>query len=87
MSEKHENIQSPNAFYWFVNISKDTSAFKFYIIPSKVVAKYVKEEHALWLKVKKQEGKKVKGAGMHIFRIGMQTEQNPITTPRNFGAG
>jgi hypothetical protein len=81
MSEKHESIESPNLFYCFVNISKDTSVFKFYIIPSKIVAKYVKEEHAHWLKVKKREGKEVKETGMRIFRIGTQTEKYPIATP------
>jgi hypothetical protein len=81
MSEKHETIESPNLFYCFVNISKDTSAFKFYIIPSSVVARYVKEEHALWLRVKKREGKKVKETPMRIFRIGTRTEEYPIATP------
>jgi hypothetical protein len=40
MSKKHESVEAKNLFYCFVNISKDTSVFKFYILPSKVVAKY-----------------------------------------------
>jgi len=43
MNEKHEEIVSSGLFYCFVNISKDTDQFKFYIVPSRVVAKYVKE--------------------------------------------
>jgi hypothetical protein len=81
MSKKHESIEANNLFYCFVNISKDTSVFKFYILPSKVVAKYVKQEHALWLKVKKKEGKQVKETDMRIFRIGTQSEKYPIATP------
>src|SRR5207247_491184 len=60
MNKTHETIMSPKLFYCFVNISKDTSLFKFYVVPSNVVAKYVKEQHALWLKTHKDEGKVVK---------------------------
>jgi hypothetical protein len=81
MSKKHETTIAPNLLYCFVNISKDTSVFKFYILPSKVVAKYVKEEHALWLDAKKTEGKAVKETDMRIFRVGTQTEKYPIATP------
>lgn len=81
MSKKHESVEAENLFYCFVNISKDTSVFKFYILPSKVVAKYVQQEHALWLKVKKKESKQVKETDMRIFRIGTQTEKYPIATP------
>ena len=81
MSQKHEDIETSNLFYCFVNISKDTSLFKFYIVPSKVVARYVKEEHAHWLRVRKQKGKKAKDTGIRVFRIGTQTEKYPIPTP------
>ena len=81
MSKKHENISSPTLFYCFVNISKNTSLFKFYIVPSKVVAEYVKEQHVLWLAEKKKEGKKVKNLDVRIFRIGIRDEKYPIATP------
>jgi hypothetical protein len=81
MSKKHEDITSPNLFYCFVNISKSSSEFKFYIVPSKVVAKYVREEHALWLKVKKEEGNKAKETDMRIFRIGTKDEKYAVPTP------
>jgi hypothetical protein len=42
MSEKHERMTDPNLFYCFVNISDDTKQFKFYIVPSAVVADFVK---------------------------------------------
>src|SRR6266478_7495581 len=39
MNKKSETINSPSLFYCFVNISKDTRLFKFYIVPSAVVAR------------------------------------------------
>ena len=81
MMKKHETMTSPTLFYCFVNISKDTDNFKFYIVPSKVVAKYVKEQHKLWLDAKKVEGKKVKNTDMRLFRIGLNSEEYAIPTP------
>jgi hypothetical protein len=80
MQEKHEHIESPTLFYCFVNISKNTDIFKFYIVPSSVVAKYIREEFQLWVSEKKKEGKKVKMTKMRTFRIGVKG-QNPISTP------
>ena len=81
MNKKHENIINPDLFYCFVNISKDTEDFKFYIISSKKVAKYVKEQHELYLEKKKEEDKKVKDSAMRIFRIGTKGEKYSISTP------
>jgi len=82
MKKAHEKIIIPSLFYCFVNIEKGSNAIKFYIVPSKVVARYVKEEHALWLKEKKKEGKKIKDSYMRLFRIGLK-EGKPyrISTP------
>ncbi len=82
MSKKHEDIDLRTLFYCFVNISKDTQLFKFYIVPSKIVAKYVKEEHQLWIDEKKKEGKKVKyDTDMRLFRMGIKSEKYTIKTP------
>jgi hypothetical protein len=81
MHKKHESIATPSLFYCFVNILKDTNSFKFYIVPSKVVAQYVKEQHVLWLQMKKAEGKAVKDSDMRIFRIGNKAEKYRISTP------
>jgi hypothetical protein len=58
MNIKHESTASATLFYCFVNISKDGRLFKFYIVPSKIVARYVAEEHKLWLREKAKEGKR-----------------------------
>lgn len=77
MNEKHETIIAPNLFYCFVNISKDTNIFKFYIVPSEAVAQYVKESHALWLKADKKHN----DGPMRLFRIGLKGETYKIATP------
>jgi len=76
MKKRHETISDPSLFYCFVNISKDKHLFKFYIVPNKVVARYVREEHLLWLREKKEEGKKIKDGEMRLFRIGSRKQKH-----------
>jgi hypothetical protein len=64
-----------------VIISEAKSNFQFYIVPSKVVARYVEKEHKHWLKVKNKEGKKVKDTEMRVFRIGFKGNEYPVATP------
>jgi hypothetical protein len=81
MNKKHESTNSTTLFYCFVNISKDSSSFKFYIVPSEVVARYVTEEHRLWLREKEKEGKRIKDTDMRTFRVGLKDEKYSIPTP------
>ncbi|MFZ1075763.1 MAG: hypothetical protein WAN50_05315 [Minisyncoccia bacterium] len=82
MSKKHETIYSESLFYCFVNISKDTGFFKFYVVPSEIVAKYIREEHQFWIDEKKKEKKKVKyNTDQRIFRMGLRGEQYFVQTP------
>ncbi len=76
--KKHcESSATPKLFYCFVNISKDTNLFKFYIVPSSRVAKYVSQSHKLWLAA----DSKHKDTEMRIFRIGLKGEKYKIPTP------
>ncbi len=81
MGKKHESLIDPFLFYCFVIISEAKSAFQFYIVPSRVVARYVKEQHEHWLREKKKERKKVKNTKMRVFRIGFRGNKYRVTTP------
>jgi hypothetical protein len=81
MDRKHERIVDPDLFYCYVKIGRPTNLFKFYIVPSRVVARYVKAEHRLWLREKAKEGKKVKDGELRICRIGLRKEKYALKTP------
>lgn len=79
MSDKHETLTASNLFYAFVNISKDTKHFRYFIVPSAVVAKYVAEQHKYWV----SQSPRTRGGtnSMRQFRIGRNGEKYPIPTP------
>lgn len=81
MNKKHEHINDPDLFYCFVNIGKQTHLFKFYIVPSRIVATYVAEQHQHWLDESKTEGNKVNDSDMRMFRIGLKGETYSVATP------
>lgn len=78
MNEKHEKWVEPNLFYCFVNIAQEGQALRFFIVPSKVVAHYAKEQHRLWLDAKESHSRNNK---MRTFRIGLKSEKYPVATP------
>lgn len=82
LDEKHEKIFRPELFYCFVGINKSSNIFRYFIVPSSVVAKYVKDEHAYWIEIKRKERAKVKlETNMRLFRIGIEGEKYGINTP------
>jgi hypothetical protein len=81
MDKKHETNKDPALFYCFAIFCEPTNTFQFYIVPSKVVAKYVTEEHQLFLREKRREGKESKDTDIRIFRIGFNKKEYPIVTP------
>jgi peroxiredoxin family protein len=74
MDKKHEGISEPNLCYCFVALQGPTSRPKFFVVPSKVVSKYVKWQHAYWLSTR---GKAVQDTSMRKFRI-------PIEDPKGY---
>jgi|SRR6267142_297710 len=82
MHRKHETIKDPTLFYCFAVFCKPTTTFQFYIVPSKVVAKYVRDEHRHFRKEQRKEGKKGKDTDIRIFRIGFKKETYQLDTPR-----
>lgn len=81
MGAKHETITDPNLFYCFVNIQKEASTFQFFLVPSHVVATYVRESHHFWL------ANNIEGKSRHVdsairnFRLGMSSGEYPVATP------
>ncbi len=78
MGEKNENIADQNLFYCFVNIEHPDYKFRFFIIPSAVVAKYVKEQHQYWISTRTED---VETTTMRQFRIGLEETKYNIDTP------
>lgn len=78
MFEKHETIINKNLYYCFVNIGYETHNFRFFIVPSVIVAQYVKEEHKLWLTGRRLD---LYDTERRTFRIGIDTSGYPIQTP------
>jgi len=70
MSEKHERITDDDLFYCFVDFKPMDP--KVFVLPAKVVAKAVSEDHAIWLATPGKNGRrhndspmrKVKALGM-----------------------
>jgi len=81
MSKKNETMTAANLFYCFVNISRKTNLFKFYIVPGDLVARHVREGHALWLSESRKAGKNPKDTDIRVFRIGVKGEKYTISTP------
>jgi hypothetical protein len=78
MSEKHETMRDPALFYCFVNIGEDTKRFRFFIVPSRIVADYVAKQHQIWLKDKATHSRE---NTMRTFRIGHADKKYPLPTP------
>jgi hypothetical protein len=81
MSKKHEFNADPLLFYCFVIIWEGTKKFRFFIVPSRVVARYTREQHLLWCAKKKKEGKKFKDSEFRVLRIGFENNRYAIATP------
>ncbi len=67
LNKKSELSFSDNLFYVFVNLKTVDSRPDFYIVPSKVVAKFIKESHGSWLSSPSKTGKVRKDSAMRKF--------------------
>ena len=80
MGEKHETISDPSLYYCFVNIERETNVFRFFIVPSQIVADYVRIQHKIWLERNPDLSKAEKDIPMRQFRVGVEDDYN-IPTP------
>lgn len=81
MADKHETITDPNLFYCFVNIEKEANSFRFYIVTSGIVARYVREQHQYWLNRNNDEHSNSVVTSMRQFRLGIDDGEYLIDTP------
>ena len=56
LNKKGEDFYSDTLFYVFVNLKNIDERSDFFIVPSKVVADYIKHGHAEWLKTPSKKG-------------------------------
>jgi hypothetical protein len=66
MSAKHERLIDADLFYCFVVLRGCTQLPRFFIVPSRYVATYVRAQHAYWLRTRQ---KPVADTTMRRFRI------------------
>jgi hypothetical protein len=57
LNQKAEDYFADNLFYVFVTLNNRKRHPDFFVVPSKTVAKYVKEGHAAWLQSASRSGK------------------------------
>lgn len=81
MMDKHETISDRNLYYCFVNIENQTNIFRFFIVPSVIVAEYVRVQHQFWLDHRPALSDKEKAIPMRQFRIGLDSGGYQIPTP------
>lgn len=77
MHKKHETIARPELWYCFVTIGLETKTARYFVVPSTVVASYVRGEHRLWLDQKPGR----KDTDMRIFRLGQDGAKYRVPTP------
>ncbi|RMD61095.1 aspartate ammonia-lyase [Candidatus Parcubacteria bacterium] len=68
LNKKAESFYSDNLFYVFVNLKSPDERPDFYIVPSKVVANFVRADHQNWLETPGKSGQPHKDNPVRKFR-------------------
>jgi hypothetical protein len=76
MSQKHEEIDSPNIYYCFVAMEHDPP--KCWIVPSRIVATVLKVWHQKWLSEPGQNGRAHNDTSMRRFREAYALAEYPL---------
>lgn len=76
MNKKHADIKDPKLFYCFVHINSSRTdlssySYRFFLVPSSIVAKYVRDQHELWLR----DDPTHRDTPRRLFRIGLPNER------------
>lgn len=68
LNKKAEEISEDNFVYVFTNLKELGQLPDYYIVPSKIVAEYIKKEHHDWLKTPGKSGQAHRENDMRMFR-------------------
>jgi hypothetical protein len=67
LHHKAEKLQSPSLFYVFVTLKTTGTNPDYYIVPSRTVAKEVRENHKRWLATPGRKGQAHRDNSMRLF--------------------
>jgi len=67
LGKKHESVSRDNLFYVFVTLKKPGELPDYYVVPSKTVARRIRENHEEWLAKTDRHGRKHKDNPMRLF--------------------
>ena len=67
LNQKAENYFADNLFYIFVSLNLGLGNPDYFIVPSKIVAKYAKKSHKNWLNTPGKKGQKHSDSTMRKF--------------------
>lgn len=67
MGEKHGTLEDPALVYCFVDLQGQDQLPRFWLVPSKDVAKYIRDEHETWRKAPHK--RTLKENSMRLFRV------------------
>lgn len=77
LKDYNEKKKDDKLFYCFVFFDYRKRNHRFFIVPSKIVAEYIKETHLIWLTGKVSR----KDTVLRVFRIGFEGEHYKYPTP------
>lgn len=78
MKKQDGEVDDGALFYCFVNLDvADPIGFQFFVVPSRVVASYVRDQHQVWLR----DDPLHKDTNMRAFRLAAEPEGHPLPTP------
>jgi len=67
LNKNGEDFYSDSLFYLFVNLKEIGKRSDFFVVPSKVVADFIKHGHAQWLKIPSKKGNPHRDTTMRQF--------------------
>jgi hypothetical protein len=68
LSPKAERYHADNLYYIFVNLKEPNERPAFFIVPSEIVARTIKEGHEMWLNTPGRRGQKHMDSAVRKFR-------------------